>query len=97
VQHVPPNKQETADLDDIQPNQCLRCGFTGPHEDADECIAVLRDAIADLSLGKKHHQPHPPRVSRDEKVTAAEVAHIEPAAGGRLRLRAHDIPHFVAG
>jgi hypothetical protein len=36
--------------DDIRPGTCLRCGFQGPHANAGECIAALRDRIAVLEF-----------------------------------------------
>lgn len=31
----------------IPPGMCKRCGFPGPHADADECIGALRDRLAE--------------------------------------------------
>ncbi len=32
--------------DGIRPNQCPRCGYRGPHKDAEDCINALRDRLA---------------------------------------------------
>lgn len=38
--------------DAVHPNLCLRCGYVGPHSDSAQCIATLRDRIADLETGR---------------------------------------------
>lgn len=31
-------------------NLCVECGLPGPHSDTGQCIAALRDKLADLQL-----------------------------------------------
>ncbi len=40
--------------DAIPEGMCMKCGMTGRHETAEECIAGLRDRIARLEFTRKH-------------------------------------------
>jgi hypothetical protein len=71
------------DADAIQPGTCPNCGFPGPHSKWSQCVSVLRDRIAILEF-QRGGQPRPGRPA---------LRTVSPSG----RLRAHDIPRFVAG
>lgn len=38
--------------DEVPATMCLRCGLRGQHRDSADCIAALRDRIADLEFAR---------------------------------------------
>ena len=82
-QHKPrPNDLNAADA--IPEGTCPRCGFPGPHESPDDCIAGLRDRIAVLEFrcGAGPQQRRP----RQSTTVSADG-----------RIRAHDLPRYIVG
>jgi hypothetical protein len=44
------------DSDAIPDRMCLRCGFPGPHVDAEDCIDALRDRLAMLEQRRENRR-----------------------------------------
>lgn len=51
VRHRQKAKLEPPRRSDAVPRgTCLRCGLRGPHHDVNQCIAALRDKLADATM-----------------------------------------------